>query len=168
MKIALAQMKMAADMESNFQKSIRLIQSASAQGAELICFPELQLTPFFPQYRDCDVSAYELEPDSPYIAGICDTCRKYHIYAVPNFYVKEAERRYDMSFLIDDSGKIIGKQKMIHIAQCDRFFEQSYYFPSEDGFAVFDTRLGKIGIVVPGITLRSRAGKQQRAGQKQG
>ena len=34
------------------------------------------------------------------------------------------------------------------IAQCEQFYEQSYYTPEEEGFRVFDTRLGKIGIVV--------------------
>jgi len=37
---------------------------------------------------------------------------------------------------------------MVHIAQCEMFYEQSYYTPSEEGFMVFDTKLGKIGIVV--------------------
>ena len=37
---------------------------------------------------------------------------------------------------------------MVHIAQCECFYEQNYYTPSEEGFQVFDTSLGKIGIVV--------------------
>ena len=55
---------------------------------------------------------------------------------------------YDISLLIDDQGEIIGRQKMVHVAQCEMFYEQSYYTPSEEGFMVFDTKLGKIGIVV--------------------
>ena len=54
MKIALAQMKMERGLEANFLKSVRLIKDAAAQGAELVCFPELQLSPFFPQYPDQD------------------------------------------------------------------------------------------------------------------
>lgn len=37
---------------------------------------------------------------------------------------------------------------MVHIAQADKFFEQDYYTPFDDGFKVFDTEYGKIGIVV--------------------
>ena len=62
--------------------------------------------------------------------------------------MEDGGKRYDMSLLIDDKGSIIGKQKMVHIAQCECFYEQDYYTPSEEGFRVFDTRLGKIGIVV--------------------
>ena len=36
-----------------------------------------------------------------------------------------------MSLLINDEGRIIGRQKMVHIAQCEKFYEQTYYEPSE-------------------------------------
>ena len=148
MKIALAQMKMDLSMERNYEKTIQFIQKAGKEGGELICFPEIQLSPFFPQYKGMDVSDYVIGMDSPYIAGICNACKEYSIFASPNCYVEENGKRYDMSLLIGDTGTIIGKQKMVHIAQCDQFFEQDYYTPSEEGFQVFDTKLGKIGIVV--------------------
>ena len=148
MKIALAQMKMERGLEDNFLKSVRLIKDAAAQGAELVCFPELQLSPFFPQYPDQDASTYSLKPGSPYIAGLCDVCRDQRIHAATNLYLEENGRRYDMSLLVDDKGEIVGRQKMVHIAQCAQFYEKSYYTPSEEGFTVFDTRLGRIGIVV--------------------
>ena len=148
MKIALAQMKMDTDIEKNFQKSLQLIREAAEKKADLICFPEIQLSPFFPQFPDCDVEQYVLTEDSQYVKGIRDACRENHIFASPNFYIEEKGHRYDMSLLIDDQGEIIGRQKMVHVAQCEMFYEQSYYTPSEEGFMVFDTRLGKIGIVV--------------------
>ena len=42
MKLALAQMKMAKEMERNLQKTLRLIREAAVQGADLIVFPEIQ------------------------------------------------------------------------------------------------------------------------------
>ncbi|MBR1854803.1 MAG: carbon-nitrogen hydrolase family protein, partial [Lachnospiraceae bacterium] len=97
---------------------------------------------------DRDVEQYVLTEDSQYVKGIRDACRENHIFASPNFYIEEDGRRYDMSLLIDDQGEIIGRQKMVHIAQCEQFYEQDYYTPSEEGFSVFDTKFGKIGIVV--------------------
>ena len=148
MKIALAQMLMSRDIESNYQKSVNLIREAAEKGAQLVMFPEIQLTPFFPQYEHMDVSDYVMTFDHPYIKGICEVCRECGIYASPNFYIEENGKRYDMSLLIDDEGSIIGKQKMVHVAQCEKFYEQDYYTPSEEGFTVFDTKIGKIGIVV--------------------
>lgn len=148
MKLALAQMKMSSDIEENFQKSLTLIRKAAEKGAKLVCFPEVQLSPFFAQYEDKDASAYVITEDSRYISEMRSLCREAGIYVSPNFYIEEHGRRYDMSLLIDDEGKIIGRQKMVHVAQCEKFYEQSYYTPSEEGFHVFDTPLGKIGIVV--------------------
>ena len=148
MKIALAQMKMSACVLENYEKSVELIQAAAKEGARLICFPEIQLSPFFPQYEKRDASPWVIPADSSYIRGVCDACRAAEIYASPNFYVEEHGHCYDMSLLIDDKGTILGRQKMVHIAQAACFYEQDYYTPSEEGFHVFDTALGKIGIVV--------------------
>ena len=148
MKIALAQMSMSERMGENFEKTITLMKQAAEKKADLICFPEVQLTPFFAQYENRDVSAYVMKIDDRYIEKICELCRDLKIYASPNFYIEDNGKRYDMSLLIDNEGKIIGRQKMVHIAQCEKFYEQDYYTPSEDGFHVFDTPLGKIGIVV--------------------
>ena len=148
MRIALAQMSMSESMEDNFDKTIHFMQQASEENAKLICFPEVQLSPFFAQYANRDVSEYVMKMDDAYIKEICRLCRQLKIYASPNFYIEENGKRYDMSLLIDDDGQIIGKQKMVHVAQCENFYEQDYYTPSEEGFQVFDTPLGKIGIVV--------------------
>ena len=148
MKIALAQMQITSEIEANFEKTVQMIKKAALNGADLICFPEIQLTPFFPQYENRDVSAYIMNEHSQYVTKICEVCRESGIYAVPNFYMEENSKKYDMSLLIDDKGLVIGKQKMVHVAQCENFYECDYYTPSEEGFQVFETKFGKIGIVV--------------------
>ena len=148
MKLALAQVRLSGSVEENVQKSIRCIRSAAEQGAELVCFPEIQLTPFFPQYTGRDSEPYVMREDDPAILSIREACRERRILAATNFYLDYGGRRYDTSLLIDATGEIIGRQKMVHIAQCENFYEQEYYTPSDEGFFVWDTRLGRIGIVV--------------------
>ncbi|MBO5560959.1 MAG: hypothetical protein J6A07_04855 [Firmicutes bacterium] len=41
MKIALAQMKMREDINSNYEKSLEYIKTASKNNADLMCFPEI-------------------------------------------------------------------------------------------------------------------------------
>ncbi|MER2235908.1 MAG: carbon-nitrogen hydrolase family protein, partial [Candidatus Limivicinus sp.] len=148
MKIALCQMQMSGNFEQNCRKSLEQIALAAREGARLIVFPEVQLSPFFPQYEGRDASGYCVSWNSPVIQAFCEACRKNKIYASPNFYVEKDGKRFDMSFLIDDRGELLGTQEMVHIAQCPCFYEQDYYTPSEEGFRVFDTPIGKIGIVV--------------------
>lgn len=148
MRIALCQMQMSQNTELNCRKSLEQIAAAAKGGAQLICFPEVQLTPFFPQYESQDVSEYCISWESPVIRQFCDECGKNRIFASPNFYIEKDGLRYDMSLLIDERGVLLGEQKMVHIAQAACFYEQDYYTPSEEGFQVFDTTIGKIGIVV--------------------
>lgn len=45
-------------------------------------------------------------------------------------------------------GTVQDVAKMVHIAQNINFYEQDYYTPSNDGFKVFCTPFGNIGIVI--------------------
>ena len=50
--------------------------------------------------------------------------------------------------MIDSNGGLVGVSKMVNVYQANKFYEQDYYTPSEDGFKVYDTPFGKIGIVI--------------------
>lgn len=148
MKLAMFQMENAGSVQANLEKSLAVFKDAAANGADLILFPEVQLTEFFPQHPGRDVSAYGISLESDIVKAFCDACRKYRMMAVPNIYLVENGKPYDASILINREGVILGVQKMVHIAQAERFYEQDYYTPSDTGFQVFHTELGRIGIVV--------------------
>lgn len=147
MRIALAQMKNEGTIQDNLDKSIEFIRQASENNASLILFSKVQLTEFFPQYKGKDVSQYRLKLDSKEVKLLQSASKRYSIISVPNIYLEE-EKNYDASLLIGKDGEIKGIQKMVHIAQARQFYEQDYYTPSNDGFKVFDTEYGKIGIVI--------------------
>ena len=148
MKLAMVQMSNSGSVEKNLGKSLHAISEAAEKGADLVLFPEVQLTEFFPQYPGMDVSRYAVSIKDEIVKKFCDACRKYQVMAVPNLYLREANGTYDASILIGRSGEVMGIQKMVHVAQAEQFYEQDYYTPSDDGFHVFDTEFGKIGIVV--------------------
>lgn len=148
MKIALAQMKMENTMKENLRKSIQLIELAASNKADLIFFPEIQLSPFFPQYENKDAGQFLLTLDHEYIKEIKSTCSKHKIMSSPNIYIQENGMNYDASLFISEKGEIKGISKMVHIMQSQYFYEKDYYMPSDDGFKVYDTPFGKIGIVI--------------------
>lgn len=148
MRIALAQMKNQGSVEANLNKSIEWMREATEHGADLILFPEVQLTEFFPQYEGRDARRYRLGLESPEVQAFRKASREWNIWASPNVYLEENGKAYDASLLIGADGQIAGIQKMVHIAQACQFYEQDYYTPSDDGFLVFDTPHGCIGVVV--------------------
>lgn len=53
MRLALVQMPNHGSVELNLNKSLQAIKVASENGADLVLFPEVQLTEFFPQCLIC-------------------------------------------------------------------------------------------------------------------
>lgn len=43
---------------------------------------------------------------------------------------------------------LLGKSAMVHVTSAPQFYELDYYTPSPDGFRVYDTSFGKIGVVI--------------------
>lgn len=148
MKLAMAQMQMTGCVSENLKESIRYMEQAGEAGADLILFPEVQLSPFFAQEEKQDASAWLMKPDGPELEAISDACRRLHLWASPNVYLELEGRPYDASFLINPEGETVGLTRMVHIFQAEHFYEQDYYTPSPDRFPVYDTPFGKIGIVV--------------------
>ncbi len=146
MKIALAQMQMEESIEKNLEKSLAFCDKAA--GCDLLFFPEIQLSPFFPQYEKKNADRYCRKEDAAEIKKLSEKAREHHYYLSPNVYLEMEGKRYDASLFIEPDGKLKGISKMVHIAQAEQFYEQDYYTPSEDGFKVFETPYGKIGIVI--------------------
>ena len=145
MKLAMAQMAMSTDMAENLKKSLRFCEEA--KGSDLLFFPEIQLCPFFPQYEKKNVDAYCLRSDAEEIRALSAAAGEGGYYMSPNVYLEMNGKRYDTSLWIDPHGELLDCAKMVHIAQAEQFYEQDYYTPSDDGFKVFDTPFGRVGIV---------------------
>ena len=68
MKLAMAQMSMSGSMDENLKKSLAFCDAAA--GRDLLFFPEVQLTPFFPQYTGRNVDAYAVSGGQSDGAGL--------------------------------------------------------------------------------------------------
>lgn len=116
MRIALVQMKNEGNIRENLNKSIHYIQEASENNANLILFPEVQLSEFFPQYEERDVSQYRLDILSEEVKAFQKESKENKIITVPNIYLEENGKSYDASLFINSYGEIQGIQKMVHVA----------------------------------------------------
>ena len=63
MKLALVQSRISESREENLDRALGFMDEAAQAGAKMICFPEIQMSPFFPQYGKQDVSAYAVPID---------------------------------------------------------------------------------------------------------
>lgn len=146
MKLAMAQMHMEQSMERNLARTLEFCRAA--EGSNLLLFPEIQLSPFFPQYEKRDVTDYCLRMESPEVMVLAAQAKEHGYYLSPNIYMELDGRRFDTSLWISPQGTVEGRAKMVHVAQAKQFYEQDYYTPSDEGFQVFDTPFGRVGIVI--------------------
>ncbi len=149
-KIALGQVSAAEDREQNIMKAFELIEEAAEMDAKLICFPEMGFDIFFPQVIH-DPTYFALgEPiPGPTTERLQEQARANQIAIVCNIYEKAAPGIfYDASPVIDTDGTLLGKQRMMHIAEFRHYNEKYYYKPGNSGYPVFETEAVNIGVAI--------------------
>ena len=84
MKIALAQMSMTDKIEENLNKSLNFCDKA--KDCDLLFFPEIQLSPFFPQYQNKNVEKYCLYESSDEVQKLKEKARN-TIFTCPQMFI---------------------------------------------------------------------------------
>jgi N-carbamoylputrescine amidase len=147
-KIGLAQLKLTDSLKTNHQKALQAIKEAGLKGADIITFPEVHLTKFFPQHEKQEVKDLAVTLDSGYVIDLKNASKEAKIWSFPNVYLNIDNKYYDATLVINDNGELVGVSKMVHILQATQFYEEDYYTPSEEGIVSYDTPWGKIGVVI--------------------
>lgn len=81
-RIACAQLHLTKDMKENYHKALLYLHKAKLAGAQLVCFPEGQLSEYTPQYAGLPKENIAIALDHPYIKGFCHACRNEGIIGV--------------------------------------------------------------------------------------
>lgn len=138
-----------------------MMREAKARGAELVVFPELALTTFFPRWwpenQDEIDRWFETEMPGPDTQPLFDLAVELGI----GFHLGYAEltpegRHFNTAILVGPDGAILGKYRKIHLPghrdrQDWRPFQhlEKYYFEKGDlGFPAFDAFGGKLGMCI--------------------
>jgi predicted amidohydrolase len=141
-----------------------LMRQAKACGCDLIVYPELALTTFFPRWYfedQAEIDAFfEREMPGAQTRALFDLARDIGI----GFYLGYAEltvdagvtRRYNTSILVDKSGAIVAKYRKVHLpGHADhrpdnpfQHLEKRYFEPGDLGFPVWRALAGNIGMCI--------------------
>jgi predicted amidohydrolase len=147
--VALAQTSAQVEREVNVRKAMGLIDEAKKRGADLICFPEMSLDIFFPQFRgDRSFFSKAERIPGPLVERFQEKAAKEEISVVMNIYEKVAPGKYfNCSPVISSDGTLLGISRMMHIPELSSYNETFYYWPGDTDYPVFD--IGKATIGVP-------------------
>ena len=149
------------DRKSVVARLLELLREAHSKKAELVVFPELALTTFFPRWFVDDITQadhwYETEMPSAITKPLFDEAKKLNIgFCLGYAELTTQGERFNTQILVERDGSIVAKYRKVHIPghehhEPDRPFQHAerYYFkPSDDGFGVWKAFGGRIGMMI--------------------
>lgn len=147
--IALIQMSCSTDPQENLEKVLARIEEAAGQGAQIISTQELFRSPYFCQtetHANFDLA----EPiPGPSTEALSKLAAARGIVIVGSLFERRAPGLYhNTAVVLDADGKLLGKYRKMHIPDDPLFYEKFYFTPGDLGFRAFDTRYGKIGVLI--------------------
>lgn len=133
------------------QRLVRMLREARQRGAEMVVFPELALTTFFPRYwmdeQEAQARFFEAQMPNADVQPLFDAARELGV----GFYLGYAEladdgRPYNSCILVNARGQIVGKYRKIHLPGHDdhkpdapfQHLEKKFFDVGDLGFRVFD------------------------------
>jgi predicted amidohydrolase len=143
-KIALVQMQpQQGDTKSNLERGITSIIEASEKGANIVCLPELFYSGYHLEAKKLQVLAEQV--DGPMVQTLCKVAKEKGIYIIAG-YAESVEilgRMYNSAIFISDKGVVIGNMRKVYA-----WGQEKEKFREGKKFPVYDTPLGKIGIMI--------------------
>ena len=145
------------------ERMIGLMREAAGRGADLVVYPELALTTFFPRWLldDAEVeSFFEAEMPGPETRPLFDEAASlgvaFHLGYAELAHEGGATHRYNTAILVDRTGKIVGKYRKVHLPghaqhEPEREFqhlEKRYFEVGDLGFPVWETLGGRVGMLI--------------------
>ena len=147
------------------ERLIALLRDAHHHGAELVVYPELALTTFFPRWFVDDIADadhwYETSMPNQATQPLFDEAKRLGIGFCLGYALKDTDpsgttHRWNVQTLVERDGSIVATYKKSHIPghehhEPDRPFQHAerYYFePSPDGFGAWRAFGGVVGMMI--------------------
>ncbi len=147
--LGLLQSACSANPRTNLKKTLALAERAARQGAQIICTQELLGSQYFCQSEDhANFKLAEPIP-GPSTAAFQKLARKHHVVIVASLFEKRAPGVYhNTAAIIDADGTLLGTYRKMHIPDDPLFYEKFYFTPGDLGFRAWQTRHGRIGVLI--------------------
>ena len=146
---------------SAVERLIALLRQASDHGCDLVVFPELALTTFFPRWFVENITDanhwYETSMPSADTQPLFDEARRLSIgFSLGYAELTPDGHRFNTQILVEKDGTVVAKYHKVHIPghehhEPDRPFQHAerYYFePGPEGFGVWKAFGARMGMMI--------------------
>ena len=147
--LGLVQMSCAPDPAVNMAKAVKGVREAARRGAQIICLQELFRSQYFCQTEDHKFFGLAEPIPGPSTAELGKLAAELGVVIIASLFEKRAEGLYhNTAAVIDADGRLLGRYRKMHIPDDPQYYEKFYFTPGDLGFRSWDTRFGRIGVLV--------------------
>jgi len=156
-KVAAAQTGpvLSEDMAPGIEVACAMIEQAAQKGADIVCFAELFLTPFFPNQLRGDYEHFFLELPSPVTDPLLETARRHAVGLILPFGEKAGQYHYNSAAVFDRAGRHLGTYRKTHIPAIlpsklngGTGSYEKFYFTPGDALPIFEMDAVRFGIQI--------------------
>lgn len=143
------------------ERLLVLLRQAADWGCDLVAYPELALTTFFPRWYTEDVSGhdryYERAMPGPSTQVLFDEAKRLGVgLGLGYAELTPSGERFNTYVLVDATGRQVGKYRKVHIPGHEddepwrpfQHLERRYFQESKDGFRAFRAFDGIVGMAL--------------------
>lgn len=131
------------DKSGNLAKTLRLMDTAAAEGAHLVVLPELCNSGYMFESRAQAFALAEDVPSGPTTQAWIEKAREHNLHIVAGIAEKEGQALYNSAVVIGPTGHI-GTYRKAHLWNAENLF----FEPGNLGFPVFQTPIGRIATFI--------------------
>jgi len=147
--IALIQMSCSTNTRENTDKCEAFVEQAAKQGAHIVSTSELFRSQYFCQSEDHSNFAIAESIPGPSTESLSKLAAAYNVVIVGSLFERRAPGIYhNTAVVIDADGKLLGRYRKMHIPDDPYFYEAFYFTRGDLGFKSFDTKYGKVGVLI--------------------
>ena len=147
--VGLVQMAPTPDPDANVRRAAALVRKAAADGARVVCLPELFRAQYFCQSEEArhfDLAEPVPGPTTQAMTAVASE-KKISII-VPVFERRASGVYHNSAAVIGPDGAMLGLYRKMHIPDDPGYYEKFYFTPGDLGYRAFDTPAGRIGTLI--------------------
>ncbi|MEM1085395.1 MAG: carbon-nitrogen hydrolase [Verrucomicrobiota bacterium] len=148
-RIALLQSHALPSKDEAFDHHETLIRRAAQEGAEIIVTQELFLTPYFCTVEDPALFDLADPLPGPVTDRLGSLAAELEVVIVSSLFERRGPGLHHNTAAVHDAdGRLLGFYRKSHIPQDPGFEEKFYFTPGDSGWPVWETRHGKLGVLI--------------------
>lgn len=148
-KVGLIQMSCSASPGENLAKAETRTREAAARGAQIICLQELFRSQYFCREENAELFGLAEAIPGPSTEALGKLARSLQVVMIASLFERRTAGIYhNTAVVLDADGSLAGKYRKMHIPDDPLYYEKFYFTPGDLGFQNFETRFGRIGVLV--------------------